>query len=282
MKPLFGKSATDTVVKASGELEAFKREKLYTSVLKTGVPPPTAELVLTKIRSRIHSGIATSAIHREVHALLLEEGRRYADRYQLKRAIMDLGPSGFPFEKYIASILRSTGYLCTVNQIVPGKCVDHEVDVIVSNPNESAWIECKFHNLPGTKTDLKVSLYCYARFLDLRSGPQSDLNRLFWIITNTKFTTQAIQYAKCMGMRLTGWNFPPERPLQALIEGSEMYPITCLSALKSGHKQKLLRLGISSTSEVRDSPNILRKIGLTHLQAAGVLDEIRTLCRSYK
>lgn len=265
------------VTKASGELEAFDEEKLRSSLLRSGAPAAAAERVLNRIRPRLRSGIETRSIHEGAHALLLEEGRPWADRYDLKRAIFDLGPSGFPFEKYVAALLDRAGNRCELNQIIPGRCVTHEVDIVSTSPTESAWIECKFHNLAGMKTDVKVTLYCYARFLDLKAGPRGGTNRAFRIITNTKFTTDAIRYANCVGLRLTGWNTPESRPLQALIEESGLYPITCLSALKPGQKRKLLERGIALVSELRDSPRSLRGLGLDRARTMAVLAEADAL-----
>jgi len=267
----------DNVKKASGELEEFDAEKLRSSLLRAGTPPPTAERVLRRLRPQLQSGIETRSIHEGVHALLLEEGRPWADRYALKRAILDLGPSGFPFEKYVASLLKRAGFECAMNRTIEGKCVSHEVDIVATSEAESAWIECKFHNTLGMKSDVKVALYCFARFLDLRAGPQGDAGRTFRVITNTKFTSDAIQYATCAGLRLTGWNYPAERPLQAWIEESGLYPLTCLSSLKPGQKRRLLERGVALVSEIINSPARLRGLGLNPAQISVVLAEAETL-----
>ena len=43
---------------------------------------------------------------------------------------MELGPSGFPFEKLVGKILEQEGFETRVGVIVQGNCVQHEVDVI--------------------------------------------------------------------------------------------------------------------------------------------------------
>jgi hypothetical protein len=128
---------------------------------------------------------------------------------------------------------------------------------------------------------VKVALYCYARFLDLKAGPRGDPKKNFWIVTNTKFTSDAIQYANCSGMRLTGWNYPADRPLQAFIEASGSYPVTCLSALKPGQKRKLLERGVALVSEIREAPSALRGLGLGRGDVAAVVAEADALSRSF-
>ena len=43
---------------------------------------------------------------------------------------MDLGPTGYPFEDYVAEILKTEGYQTQVRQVLEGNCVSHEIDVI--------------------------------------------------------------------------------------------------------------------------------------------------------
>jgi Holliday junction resolvase-like predicted endonuclease len=58
-----------------------------------------------------------------------------------------LGPAGFFFEKYIAKLFQSEGYETLTNLLLQGKCVSHEVDVVVRKNNYLTMIECKFHEM---------------------------------------------------------------------------------------------------------------------------------------
>ena len=62
----------------------------------------------------------------------------------------------------------------------------------------------KFHNELGMKSDLKVALYVKARVDDLKKHKAERGERPIdegWIITNTKFSKMAVQYANCNGMK---------------------------------------------------------------------------------
>ena len=88
---------------------------------------------------------------------------------------MQLGPSGHPFEEYIGDILTAKGYDTKVSQILRGACITHEVDVIARTDSRHIMIECKFHNAPGTKSDVQTALYTHARFMDIRRGDKGNL-----------------------------------------------------------------------------------------------------------
>ncbi len=57
------------------------------------------------MQSKAYDGITTRAVFKMVMWMLDERERSSASRYDLKGAIMRLGPSGFPFETFIAEIL---------------------------------------------------------------------------------------------------------------------------------------------------------------------------------
>ena len=100
-----------------------------------------------------------------------------------------------------------------------GACVSHEIDVIAEKTTAALVIECKFHNQPGTKSDVKVALYVQARFEDIQKQwqKQPEPSRKFhevWLATNTKLTSDAIQYASCVGLKAIGWDYPPNNGLQ--------------------------------------------------------------------
>jgi len=108
------------------------------------------------------------------------------------------------------------------DQTVLGKCIPHEVDVVAYNDKELIFCEAKYHNELGTKSDVKVALYIKARFDDLKHGtfdygsPGRALTEGL-LITNTKFSTTAIQYGKCENLRMIGWNYPEKGNLRDLI-----------------------------------------------------------------
>ncbi|MCL4418273.1 MAG: restriction endonuclease [Actinobacteria bacterium] len=169
---------------------------------------------------------------------------------------MKLGPTGYLFEKYIARIFQEYGYTTEVGRIVIGHCVNHEVDVIAIQNNRHFMIECKYHNEPGTRSDVKIALYIYARFLDverawkLKEGHESMFHQA-WLVTNTKCTSDAIRYASCMNMRIIAWNYPKEGSLEYLIENKYLYPITILPALQTIDIVKLNSSGVLLAKELQ-------------------------------
>ena len=195
---------------------------------------------------------------------------------------MQLGPSGFPFEDFVAEILRSQGLECLTRQTVLGGCVPHEVDVVAWNDKKLIMIEAKFHNELGIKSDLKVVLYIKARFDDLRENVfnYGHSNRKItdsWLVTNTKFSSTAVHYALCQKMTLVGWNYPENGSLQDMIEGAKLHPITCLTTLSEVEKKSLLTGGIVLCSTILEKPEVLKNVLGQSFDSESVINEIKEL-----
>jgi len=228
------------VIKAAGEVEPFSEEKVTSSLLRVGAERKLASEIVAQIKPRLYQNIPTFEIYSKVMSLLRERKKDLAEKYNLKKAIMDLGPTGYPFEKFIAGILKEVGHKVETNKIVLGKCVAHEVDIIAQN-KERYMIECKFHSIPGGRTDIKVALYTYARFLDIIERTKFDMP---WLITNTKVTQEVKTYASCVGMRVTAWDYPVGESLNEMIDESGLYPTTAITSLSEKRKRELLEKGI--------------------------------------
>src|SRR3989338_5043316 len=199
------------IVKASGKHETFDPEKLRFSLLNSGASEEAVKDVLAHILPELHSGMTTGEIYRHAFESLAKINKPVARSYSLRRAVMELGPSGFPFEDFVAELLRAKGFQCMTRQTVLGGCVPHEVDVVAYNEKKLVMVEAKFHNELGTKSDLKVVLYIKARFDDLKENVfnYGGTNRKVdeaWLVTNTKFSSTAIHYGVCKNMTLVGWN----------------------------------------------------------------------------
>lgn len=237
------------VKKASGELQEFSQEKLRRSLERSGAEPMLSDEVVAHISSQVYDGVPTKVIHARAFAMLKSHKKTFAARYNLKRAIFALGPSGFPFEKYAARLFDTMGYATQVGVIVPGKCVSHEIDVVLTKGNTHGFAECKFHNVPGTKCSVQTPLYVYARFEDIceREGKpfRGDRNREGWLVTNTRFTDDALAYGSCAGLKLLGWNTGPlGESLERLIDARGLHPVTCLTSLKKEQVRQLLAAGV--------------------------------------
>lgn len=267
------------VKKSSGEYQEFSKEKLFDSLRYTGATEEIIKEIYESISDRIHEGISTRTIYNLAFSQLRKISRPQSAYYGTKRALLELGPDGFVFEKYIAKVLEEIGFKAVTNVVVPGRCVDHEVDVVAENPDETILIECKFHRSNERRNDLKMALYVKARALDIFDGPQEKLYDDFWLVSNTSFSEDAIRYSTCAGLRLWGSNFPPQNTLQDVIRENSLDPITCLSSLKKGEKKMLIDSDILMVKELKRKPNLLRDIGLERTRIQRVIHEIDNIIK---
>jgi hypothetical protein len=202
-----------------------------------------------------------------------------AARYSIKRAVFDLGPSGYPFESFIAEVLRVHGWRTRVELAMNGRCAPHEVDVLAEKGHTRAGIEVKFHNTAGVVTDVKDALYVHARFEDLKHAPhEQDRVTEGWLVTNTRFTRTAIRYGRCSGLIMYGWDYPRNRGIVNMIEDMGVHPLTCLTTLSSGEKQRLLERNIVLCKTIRDNPNMLTEFGVAPSKIPTVSKEASQLC----
>jgi hypothetical protein len=196
---------------------------------------------------------------------------------------MELGPSGFPFEIYVSEILKQNGFEVLVGKIVEGHCVNHEVDVIAQKDNRHFMIECKYHNSPGMVCDVKIPLYIQARFQDVEARwklipGHGEKFHQGWVVTNTRFTTDAIKYAACSGLNLVSLDFPQRGSLRDMIEETGLYPLTCLTTLTQQEKKSLLEKKIVLCRDICHNPAYLRQINLPDSRIMEVLEEGHQLC----
>ncbi len=265
------------VIKESGEKELFDEDKVRSSLERAGIPREYEEQVVNHVKKGAYQNIPTSEIYGLVSGFL---GKAYPlgkDRYSLKRAIMEIGPTGYPFEKFVAELLKQHGYTVAANTELLGACVTHEVDVLARKDKRVYFVECKYHNQIGLKCDIKIPLYVKARSDDLahklsRTDPGVEFGA--WIFSNTKFSSDAITYAECVKMRLTGWSYPDNGNLQDMVESKKLYPVTTLNSLSQREKQILVENGILLASELADG-NGLRDILRLKPQVA---DRVRREC----
>ncbi len=212
------------IQKASGQIEEYDRDKLISSLTASGLDEESANEIVREIE-HIRGIKTTKDLYEAIRKILLQKYPVVAAKYSLKDAIMKLGPTGFPFEEYAAEILRSLGHQVKTHQFIRGKCVTHEIDLLIDGREIG---ECKYHNERGIYTGLKEAMYTYMRFLDI--NPVRELSGVV-LVTNTKFSREAREFSECYGLRLIGWKYPPGEGLEKMIERSGMYPITVLSGI---------------------------------------------------
>jgi len=264
----------------------FNPDKLITSLLKSGADTYTADAILKEITSDIYEGISTKNIYKKAFALLKKHTHSHAARYNLRAAIQMLGPEGFYFEKYIARLFEAEKYETKTNVILQGNCVMHEVDILIKKNNVIAMVECKFHGGDVAASDVKVPLYVFSRFNDLRVNNYSLFSSKekitnCWIVTNTRFTADAIAFAECSGINLLSWDYPEKGSLKSRNNQDCLYPVTCLTTLAKAEKEKLLLLDIILVKELIGNSADLKQIGISPNRIKNVLKEVAELCKCY-
>jgi hypothetical protein len=273
------------ITKASGGSEDFDIRKLADSLVRSGAPYDVAGEIAEKVAGMISPSEHTRHIFRLAKKLLRQSNRATGMRYSLKRAIYALGPSGYPFEKYIGRILKAHGYTVEVNRMIRGYCVTHEVDVLATKDNRRCVIECKHHANSEKPADIKIALYVSARFndikkaFDLAEGPDSYINE-GWLVTNTRCSSDAIKYAACVGLTIKSWRYPEKGGLEAIIEEKRLYPVTILPSATKNAVQALTSNDIILAEEIAsmDERTFFRKSGLDRVTALAVRKEAVELC----
>lgn len=271
------------VTKASGIPDVYSPGKLRRSLAKSGAGEQMIDTILHEIGSKLYNGIPTKKIYQTAFDLLKKGSRSLAGRYNLKRAIMVLGPSGYPFEQYIGAIFEWQGYMVKVKQFLEGVCVTHEIDVLAENDRHVLLIECKYHNKQGIFSDVKVPLYINSRYRDVldrwnKTSPKKPLEG--WVVTNTKFSADAVKYGICAGLHLLGWNYPIQKSLSSLVDESGLYPVTCLTTLTNKEKEQILEAGVVLCSDLEKHEELLRRTAISQTRIPKVLAEIEELCKT--
>lgn len=271
------------VTKASGEKVPFDVSRLRRSLERSKATATEINHVIDAINALVHDGMTTKEIYRKAFALLRKGSNSAAARYKLKSAIMELGPAGFAFEKFVSALLNEDGYHTQTGQIVHGKCVKHEVDVIADRGKVRCMIECKFHSSKGNYSDVKVPMYIRSRFEDVRYTWENDAElgqTQFegWVVTNTRFTSDAEQYGNCAGLKLISWDMPAGEGIKDRIDRSGLHPVTSLTTITISEKKSLLDMDVVLCSELTKSPQLLKKVGMSKTRMEKALREANNLC----
>lgn len=271
------------ITKASGEEAVFNPDKLRLSLRRAGAGRERAEAVVRSVTEQLRPGMTTKQLYRMAHKLLRKESRHTAARYSLKQALLELGPSGYPFEVFVARLLEAEGMRVQVGLLQAGKCVTHEIDVFAESDGRVLLGECKFRNRQNLVSDVKVPLYIHSRFRDLCAGflsapewqghiPES------WIFTNTRFTEDALAYGRCSGMHLIGWDTPFDYGLRDWVDRTGLHPLTCLTTLTHHEKNDLLNQRVVLARELLEEPRKLQLAEIVPSRVRGILKEAAGLC----
>lgn len=255
------------VTKSDGSLEPIDYNKVREALRRAGASRTLCDEVVESLQSKVYPNILSSKIYQLAFSELRDLRPGAAARFALKSALMKLGPDGYPFETFVGALLKGRGYYTELRQILQGRCVSHEIDVVATRPaipNHSptkAIVECKFHNAPYMRCHIQSALYSWARFEDIHAN-EASIDSV-WLATNTKFSSDTIAYADCIGLKLLGWGFPADESIQVRIEENKLYPITILPNLNRRTFEILHAANLILVKDVLVTPDEkLQRMGL--------------------
>ena len=269
------------VTKGNGEKVLFNPEKIKQALRASGAGRAEQEKITGLVIQNLYDGISTGKIYRMAFDLLKKESHHLAGRYKLKSAIRELGPTGYPFERFVGKIFETQGYEVETGVIVQGKCIQHEVDVVARKPGEMLMIECKFHSDSFSKSGVQIPLYIHSRFIDVKAAWKEqygeNINYRGGVVTNTRFSSDAQSYGDCAGLLMVSWDYPHHHGLKFLIDKSGLYPLTSLISLTRYQKHKLLEKGIVLCRELEPNINLLYEMKIPERQIIRILREAHNL-----
>jgi hypothetical protein len=270
------------IKKYSGESADFERTKLIESLMKSGADSALANQIADEVERRLFDGISTKKIYQIAYNRLKKRRRTSATRYKIKKAIMELGPSGFPFEQFVSRLFIHDGYKTQTGVVMEGNCVSHEIDVIARKGAKFCITECKYHNTQKKVSDVKVPLYIDSRFRDImkriRAENGDHHEYAGWIYTNTRFTADAMAYARCVDLKLVSWDYPNGLSLRDRISDTRLLPITALTTITRREKNEILNRGIVLCEELYEQKAVLAEIGVARTRLSKVLEDLEELC----
>lgn len=268
--------------KASGEDEIFDSSKLARSLINAGADKATTDEIVNSIERWLYEGATTQKIYARAHAQLRNRRGEVALRYKLKKAIMQLGPTGYPFEAFMGQVYERRGYKTKVGVVVPGTCVTHEMDVIATNTNKQYLLECKYSSHHGKQVSVQVPLYVRSRVDDIIKQ-RKDLTEykgvhfIAGVITNTRFSEDAAKYGECAGMHMLAWDYPQGNGLKHIIEREKLYPITILGSITKKEQEILLSQGIVTCKQLQNSPEAIERLALSKRKQTALSKELAHL-----
>lgn len=265
------------VRKRTGRTEPFSERKLRRSLRRAGARHQDVERASAAVREVLarRPETSTEELYRIAFGVLRDAPPGTAARYGLQRAIQLLGPDGFAFERLVAALWEAEGWKTRTGVRKKGRFVSHEIDVVGRRAGETAYAECKFRQRREGLVDVRVAMYVYGRAADLEALPPSPT--AFWLVTNGRFTTDALRYGAGMGLSLLSWNYPPGRALRERIDRAGLHPVTTLTALRRKDQRALLERNVVVCRQLLSEPGVLDRLDLSHARVRRALAEARAL-----
>jgi hypothetical protein len=273
------------ITKKSGEQVPYDAKELCQSIEQAGASKMDAQRICIAIEEKLDPGDSTTKIFRTALRELMEESVAVSARYKLRRALDDLGPTGFIFEQYVETILQAHDYDTRRNVMMSGECVTHEIDVYAEKDNLHFLVEAKYRNDHSIKTHVDTVMYADARLMDVQrrmeKRGEDPQNYHIWVITNTNFTSHAIDYGACRNMKLVGWNYPKNNGLESMIVNKKLYPITVLPSLTRKARDMLVKHDMVLAQDILpySQAELEEKFHLNNRVAKNILAEVHAIMK---
>ena len=134
----------------------------------------------------------------------------------------------------------------------------------------------------GKIINVQVPLYFHSRLNDIVNRRKQDPDyKEFqfsgWIVTNARFSSDALDYGKCSGLHLLSWDFPVGNGLKDIIDRVKIYPITVLNHLTNRQKQNLMERGVVMCRQLKEDPGLLEPFQLKKLEYNLLMEELEAL-----
>lgn len=276
---------TINVKKHSGELVPFEPNKLRYSLSRSEASEDEVNKVFQRIQPHLYEGITTRELYELAFDLLKNLRDSYAARYSLKKALRDLGPEGFYFEKWIGKVFANAGYSTVTGKTVQGHAVTHEIDVIATKGDAMLAIECKFRNDVDAKISVTTPMYFLSRVKDIKGLSFSffETARQFtdgWLVTNAYLTADSISFGEYYKLNMLAWDYPTHNNIKHLVDNLELYPITCLTNLNGAEKNLLLKNSCILVRDLVQNPEYLEYLQTNRQQKKRILIEAQELIHS--
>lgn len=247
------------VTKWGGKVEPYDRAKIRRTLDRYGLSDEEAEVILDEVEKSLYEGIPTKEIYKLVESLSTRKTKVL--KRDLRSALGEM-KSKPDFEVFIQQLLGKMGYEVRDERIIPGRCVNHEIDGVAEKDGKLYYIETKHHSKPHIKTPFIHTLAAKSKIDDIREGFREGKNDLDFhsviIICNTRLTSHARRYAKCVGIQHIGWNTPRDGGLEQLIRKTKTYPIQIIRSLTKPEKNKLSAAGIVSLDDLMHVASVPR------------------------
>jgi hypothetical protein len=235
------------VTKADGSRQQFDRNKIVATCMRMGATKQDAEEIAGKIESRVYDGMPTAKVLQMIFQFIHKYKPQASRLYDLRRGL-SLMNSKPEFEKFVQILLADIGFEVVPNKILKGKCIEHEVDAIARKDGVTYFVEAKHHYNYHAFTGLDESRIARAVLEDVSEGFNLGLTDLkideAMIVTNTKYSEQAMQYGICRNILQIEWSTPADLALRDIILEKSLYPLSCIRGLKTDARLQLVDSGI--------------------------------------